>query len=90
MDALEDLSHRVRSVVISALDLNDREAALINEETSAADVEKWTSLAHIGLILELERCFNIEFPDEEIVDLASVGSIIQTLDRRNNNVSSLD
>ncbi len=44
-------------------------------------VAQWDSLAHIKLMLALEKEFNIRIPDEEVVTLASFGEIAGTVSR---------
>jgi acyl carrier protein len=41
----------------------------------------WNSLAHVQLVLELERAFDVTFDAEEIAALASVGAIVAALER---------
>ena len=52
------------------------------QETSPAEIEKWDSTAHVGLILEIERQFEIEFTPSELARLTSVGAIRDLVDRK--------
>lgn len=52
------------------------------EETSPAEIDKWDSTAHVGLILEIERQFEIEFTPSELARLTSVGAIRDLVDRK--------
>ena len=72
----------VRECLATALELEEAEVQLIDRNTTAADVEKWKSLTHIKLILELEGRFGLEFEDHEIVDLVSIESILQTVENK--------
>ena len=65
----------------TVLDLSDEDTARIGPETTPLLVPRWDSLAHVQLILELERTFGLTFDAEEIASLASVGAIIATLER---------
>lgn len=53
---------------------------LVTEETTAEDVDGWDSLAHINLIIAIERQFRIKFATAEISRLkdddSNVGSIM--------------
>lgn len=52
------------------------------ESTTAADVDNWDSLTHLGLIHELETEFKIKFTMGEIQGFANVGELVDTLARR--------
>ena len=50
-------------------------------ETTAADVEDWDSLAHISLIHEIEKNFDIKFTLGEIQDFKNVGEMIDSIEK---------
>ena len=72
----------VRACMKLALQLDDAENEAISYDTSAANLDKWTSLTHVALILELEGSVGIEFDELEIVDLVSVEAILNAIDRK--------
>ena len=45
------------------------------------DVDNWNSLTHIELILGLEEMFGIQFVQDEIVEMTTVGAIRAALRR---------
>jgi len=51
----------------------------LNEESSPDTIENWDSLKHMNLILALEEEFDVNFSDEEIVEMLSVEIIVETL-----------
>jgi len=51
-------------------------------QTLQTEIEKWDSVAHVGLVLEIERRFNIEFTPGELARLTSVGAIRDLVDRK--------
>jgi len=52
--------------------------ALVLTETSSADqVERWDSLAHVNLIMSIERHYKIKFSLGEIKQLRNVGEMTQ-------------
>ena len=57
-------------------------ALTISEQTKAADISSWDSLAHISLILALEEEFGIEFSSEEVTSMARVGDLFAVLERK--------
>lgn len=51
----------------------------VTSESSADTIAAWDSLRHMNLILALEEEFEISFDDEEIVELLTVGLIVETI-----------
>ena len=45
-------------------------------ETTADDVEKWDSLAHMQLALAIGKHFGVKFTTAEIVSWGNVGAIV--------------
>lgn len=54
------------------------------DEMTAEDIEDWDSLAHIQLIVSIEKCFNIKFTTEEVLKLKNVGEFISLVNRKIN------
>jgi acyl carrier protein len=52
----------------------------INEDSSHDDIVTWDSLNQINLILALEEEFGVRFTDDQVVQMLSVRSIIETLE----------
>ncbi len=48
---------------------------VITDDMSAADIEKWDSLAHINLIVEVEKTFGVRFKNAEIARLQCIGDL---------------
>jgi acyl carrier protein len=48
----------------------------LHDETTAADVNGWDSVAHVMLILASERRFDVRFESVEIANAADVGDFI--------------
>jgi acyl carrier protein len=61
----------------------DDDGLVITESTSATDVDGWDSMAHINLIIAVEKRFDVKFAASEIAVLGrrgqTVGSMIQIL-----------
>ena len=49
----------------------------INENTSAENIDQWTSLGHVNLLVRLQNEFEIEFTDSQIVDMLSYKTVVQ-------------
>lgn len=60
----------------------ERDDLELKDETTAQDVEGWDSLAHIGLIMEIEEEFGLRFTVDDIVDLKNVGEMIAMLEKK--------
>ena len=51
----------------------------LNEDSSPDTIEPWDSLKHMNLILALEEEFEVQFSDENILEMLSVQLIIEIL-----------
>ena len=51
----------------------------ITADLSPAEVERWDSLAHLELILAIEKAYGIRFRTGQIQELKSVGAIERAL-----------
>ena len=60
-------------------DIFDDDSILVDETTTAEDIEAWDSLMHINLILVIEAEFGMKFSMQEIVASNNVGEIIDIL-----------
>lgn len=51
----------------------------INEQSSSQDIVGWDSLSYLSLVIELQREFDVEFSDEQLIEMTSVKSIMAVL-----------
>jgi len=72
----------IRQCMSRSMKLDAKTAASITAETTAADVPGWTSVAHLTLVLELEKAFKITFDNDEIVSMGSVAAIVERLNTK--------
>ena len=63
-------------------DVFDDDTIHVNDNTTADDIEDWDSLEHIGLIVAIERKFNIKFNMSEITSLKNVGEMVDIIMER--------
>lgn len=63
-------------------DVFDDDSIEVTPELSAQDVDGWDSLAHIRLILTIERAFKIKFTTSEIGKLKNVGDLAMLIEAR--------
>jgi acyl carrier protein len=57
----------------------DDDDLVISDSMSADDIDGWDSMAHINLIIAIERQFKIRFSAGEIATLGQRGQTIGTL-----------
>jgi acyl carrier protein len=60
-------------------DVFDDDNICVTGDTTAADIDGWDSLAHITLILGVEREFRIKMSAAEVGSLKNVGQMIDLI-----------
>ena len=63
-------------------DVFDEDSIEVTPELSAKDVDGWDSLAHIRMILTVEKAFKVKFSTSEIGKLANVGDLVTLIKAR--------
>ena len=58
------------------------ESVVLTPELSADDVEEWTSLLQISILLAVEEAFNIRFRVGEVEATKNVGEFADLIERR--------
>ena len=73
---LSSMEQKIKAIMANVfkIDIND-----IDTETSADNVDQWTSLEHVDLLLELQREFDIEFTDSQLVERLDYKSVVQNV-----------
>ena len=77
-----EILERVRGLMQATLQLSDAEAAAVNRASTPATVAGWTSMAHLDLVLAVEKQFDVVFDADEIAHLASLDAIVAALLKR--------
>ena len=73
---------RIKEIVLEIFrEVFDDETIIINESTTAYDIEDWDSLAQITLLSEMETRFNIKFNYKDISNLKNVGDMISLIEK---------
>lgn len=73
-----------QAVIINKLidiirDVLDDETIVLTRETTANDVEDWDSLAHISIIVAIEKEFKVKFDLYELKPLKNVGEMVDLI-----------
>lgn len=64
------------------IDILENDEIVLNENTTAADIEEWDSLNHIQLVVAIEKHFKIRFTSKEIQSWSNLGEMINTIDSK--------
>ncbi len=57
----------------------DNSSIVLDEATSAKDVDEWDSFAHVSLIMSIEKHYGIRFALGELQDLKNVGELVHMI-----------
>ena len=57
---------------------------IISESSTADDVYGWDSLAHINIILAIEKFYNVTFSTSDMLGMANVEELIDIIEKKIN------
>lgn len=77
-------SEVLKQVTEIFIDILDKEDIELTDQTTANDIEEWDSLAHIRLVVAIEKKFNIHFSSKEIQSWDNVGEMLNSIYNRVN------
>lgn len=77
----DEILRRVNQVFRSVL---EDDTLVIENETTADDVDEWDSLNHIVLVVEIEKHFGIKFTANEILSFKNVGEMNEAIKKKLN------
>lgn len=60
-------------------DVMDNDEIVLEENTTAEDIEEWDSLAHIQLIEKIEGVFGLKFSAKEMMSWEDVGEFVDSI-----------
>ena len=63
-------------------DVFDDDDLIVEAATTAQDVDGWNSLAHIRLVVSIEKAFKLRFSAAEISSLKNVGDMATLILRK--------
>lgn len=76
MNTSEHVRERVRKALEQVFDELPEN---ITDHTNASDVPAWDSLAHINVVLALEREFGVKFTSIEVQEMQNIGHIVELI-----------
>jgi acyl carrier protein len=79
-----EISDILKQVNIIFIEILENENLIINESTSANDVEEWDSLNHIQLVVAIEKYFKIRFTSKEIISWNNIGEMVNCIKNKLN------
>lgn len=71
-----DTLGRLEAVFRDVLDDDDVQ---LSRSTTASDVPGWDSLAHVRLILAVEKAFGVKFSAAQVTKLKNVGDLVDLI-----------
>lgn len=74
-----DIAEKVKEIIVSQLALNPEE---VKEDASFLDDLGADSLDQVTFVMELEKEFGIEIPDEDSKNITTVGQAIQYIEEK--------
>jgi acyl carrier protein len=48
----------------------------VTRDTSAYDIDGWDSVAHVYVVLDIERRFGVKLPEQRVFELENVGALV--------------
>jgi acyl carrier protein len=78
----EEILERISTIVRDELDNDD---VRLSMDTVAKSVQGWDSLAHVRIVIAVERAFGARFGTNEITGLRNVGELVQLVHQSQSN-----
>ena len=75
-----DNTHLYRELTAIFRDVFDDDSIVLTPETTAADIDGWDSMAHVGLIVAIEERMRVSFNSSELESLHNVGQLAGVLE----------
>jgi acyl carrier protein len=82
----DDIIQDLQIIFSDVLDLPD---LCLTAESSAKNVEGWDSLAHVTLVVAIEKRYNIKFALAELRNLKNVGEMADLIIKKTSALSVL-
>ena len=70
------MEDKIKEILATVLEIDQSD---VNNDTSPDTVSSWDSLRHMKLVFAIEDEFDVQFSDDQIIQLTDVGKIINCL-----------
>ena len=74
-----DIFNEIRFIFLDILQCDE---AVIHENSSANEIVQWDSLAHINLVIAIERKFGMKFALGELQDLKNIKDLVNLVESK--------
>lgn len=78
----EKIMSDITTIIATVL---NRSSLILNEDSSAKDVDGWNSLTNMQIISDVEAHFQIKFKLREIIRMKNVGELCETISSKLSN-----
>lgn len=65
-------------------DVMDNDEIVLEENTTAEDIEEWDSLTHVQLMEKIQEVFGLKFSAKEMMSWEDVGEFVDSIDDKLN------
>lgn len=63
-------------------DVMDNDEIVLEENTTAEDIEEWDSLTHVQLIEKIEAVLGVKFSAKEMMSWDEVGELVDSIEEK--------
>ena len=77
----KEIFEKLTVIFREVMDNND---IVLEETTTAEDIEEWDSLAHVQLIEKIEGVFGLKFSAKEMMSWEDVGEFVDSIEEKLN------
>ena len=78
-------AHIYRTLTEIFREVFDDDTIVLTPQTTAADIEGWDSMAHVGLMVAIESRMNVRFKSSELEAMHNVGQLVGVLEYKTEN-----
>jgi acyl carrier protein len=71
------VEHRLQEIARDVFGIDD---LVLTDDTTAADVPGWDSLAHVNFMYCIEEAFGVRFSEDEFGELSDVAALRRSLE----------
>ena len=73
------MKDKLRDILAEAIELEPGE---LTDESSPDNTPEWDSFAHMNMVAEVEKAYNIKLTLEEVIEMQSLPKIAEVVSRK--------